>query len=355
MTQAINRRALIAGGGVLALGACATRILASPPWRALPIEPFAHKQDDIYFISRNEGWYGNGAGRLYRTRDGGESWVKVWEHPGTYIRALGFVDAHNGFLGNVGAGFHPSATDPVPLYRTQDGGSSWEAVVCEGIEAVKGICAIDILRRGGKAPLIHAAGRVGGPAMMLRSADGGETWRLIDLQSRAGMILDVKFLDADIGFICAGSLSDLTQTRAAILRTTDGGAHWERVYEGERPSEICWKMSFPSRRIGYATVQNNGRGVSQQVVVKTMDAGASWQELQLVDDAASKELGIGFVTEDRGWLGTATTGFETLNGGRTWQRVDFGRSVNKIRIIREGSSFSAYAIGVGVARLDGRV
>lgn len=190
----MRRRDLLLAGAAFASG-CATQAApsASATWRTLPTEPYQGKQDDIFFVTPDIGWYGNGAGKLYRTRDGGESWEKVWDQPGTFIRALGFVDANNGFLGNVGTDYFPNVTDTQPLYRTRDGGASWTPVSADGIGIVKGICGIDIQRAG----VIHAAGRVGGPATMLRSTDGGKTWQVIDLRPHAGMILDVKFFDAN--------------------------------------------------------------------------------------------------------------------------------------------------------------
>jgi photosystem II stability/assembly factor-like uncharacterized protein len=114
-------------------------------------------------------------------------------------------------------------------------------------------------------------------------------------------------------------------------------------------------MSFPSPRVGYATVQNNGDDISRRVVVKTTDGGASWRELPLIDDVDVREFGVGFLTERIGWVGASTTGFQTEDGGDTWTPVDMGLAVNKIRIVREGRQFSAFAIGRGVARLDGVV
>jgi photosystem II stability/assembly factor-like uncharacterized protein len=112
-------------------------------------------------------------------------------------------------------------------------------------------------------------------------------------------------------------------------------------------------MSFPTRQVGYATVQNYQEGRSQRVVVKTTDGGATWRELPLVDDAHAQEFGVGFVDERRGWVGTAVSGFETRDGGRSWAPVEMGRAVNKIRIVRNGARWRAYAIGVSVSRLDG--
>jgi photosystem II stability/assembly factor-like uncharacterized protein len=168
------------------------------------------------------------------------------------------------------------------------------------------------------------------------------------------MILDVKFFDAENGLVCAATSSDLQQANALILRTSDGGDTWVRAYQSARPFENCWKMSFPSRNVGYATVQNYQDGTTQRHVVKTTDGGSTWTELPLVNDAKVREFGVGFVTEEHGWVGTTTSGFETRDGGRTWAPVQMGAAVNKIRIVRQGSArFRAFAIGVDVHRLDG--
>lgn len=350
----LNRRTFALASGAGALSACVTTANGPPPaatWRTLPTEPYQGKQDDIAFISPDIGWYGNGAGKLYRTRDGGESWEKIWEQPGTFIRALGFLDASNGFLGNVGTDYFPNVTDTRPLYRTRDGGVTWTPIETPGIERVKGICGIDIVSDNGLT-LVHAAGRVGGPAMMLRTMDRGESWRVIDLSAHAGMILDVKFFDAMNGLVCAASSDDMEQARALMLRTDDGGETWTRAYEGARPFENCWKMNFPSRRVGYATVQNYEEGATARVVIKTTDGGRSWRELPLVDDVRVREFGVGFATDCWGWVGTSTTGFETRDGGATWAPVEMGRAVNKIRVLRTGRRLRAFAIGVGVSRLD---
>ena len=51
------------------------------------------KRDDIHFANAATGFYGTGKGDLFRTDDEGTSWAKVWSKPGTFIRALGFIDA----------------------------------------------------------------------------------------------------------------------------------------------------------------------------------------------------------------------------------------------------------------------
>lgn len=201
---------------------------------------------------------------------------------------------------------------------------------------------------------IYAGGRVGGPAYLLKSADGGDSWTSADLSAYGAMILDIEFLDADTGIISSASSANVAESHARILRTTDGGKTWAAVYESTRPYEITWKSSFPTKQTGYVTVQSYDpdKAVTQRVVAKTTDGGKSWSEIPLVSDFAVREFGIAFADANTGWVGTTTGGFETRDGGATWTAVDLGKAVNKIRLLRSGSDVVGYAIGVNVYKLS---
>jgi photosystem II stability/assembly factor-like uncharacterized protein len=361
----LDRRQFVALGAPAVLGACAapaaTPAAPSMPaqgaWRKLDTAPFRGKQDDVAFATPQRGWYVNGSGKIYRTDDAGARWVEQLSKPGTYFRCIGFVDEQRGFAGNIGTDYFPGVSDTTPLYQTSDGGQTWQAVAAINGPTVKGLCAIDVLKSRfinagvlDERVVIHAAGRVGSPAFLMRSLDGGANWRSMDLNNQAAMVLDVKFFDEANGLLFCGSDAATERSNALILRTTDGGNTWQPVYRSSRPFELMWKASFPTRDIGYATVQNYNpdKAVTQRVVVKTTDGGRSWKELPLVDDAAVREFGVGFVNAQQGWVGTTTGGFETRDGGASWQRVEMGRSINKIRIVLDPSqcsSFAAYAIG----------
>lgn len=352
----LNRRQALAAGVAATAWPLAARASA-PTWETLPTEAYPGKRDDICFPDAMNGWYGTGAGDLFKTQDGGASWSKVASRPGTFIRALGFVDARTGFIGNIGTNYYPGVTDTTPLYRTDDGGASWKAVDLGG-KTIAGVCAIDVLHtqriyQGTLQPhvVIHAAGRVGGPTGLLRSTDGGASWTVRDMGDVAGMILDVRFLDENTGLIFASTSRDVATTEGLILRTADGGVTWRAVYRSGRPAELIWKASFVDARTGFATVQSYDPNRAQQVIVKTVDGGQSWQELPMVANAAARQFGIGFLDANHGFVGTAVGGFETHDGGRSFAPATIAKAANKFRIVRSDKGVRVYAIGTQVQRL----
>lgn len=332
-----------------------------PSWRKLVTVPYPGKQDDVSFSSTQRGWYVNGSGRIYRTTDSGDSWQEQVKRPGTFFRAIGAVNDSLVFAGNIGPDYFPGVTDTIPLYRSRDGGATWAPVTGVAGPSVKGICAIDVLQSQfvnagtlSRRTVIHAGGRVGGPAYLMRSLDGGESWTSLDLSPYTAMILDVKFFSESEGLIMGATSTDVATSRALILRTIDGGRSWQRVYEGTRPFELTWKQSFPSRLVGYATIQSYDPDTTraQRVIVRTRDGGKSWQEIPLVRDHRVRQFGIGFIDDRIGWVGTVAGGYETRDGGDTWRFVDMGRAVNKIRIVPNGRGADVYAIGVDLYKLQ---
>jgi photosystem II stability/assembly factor-like uncharacterized protein len=186
----------------------------------------------------------------------------------------------------------------------------------------------------------------------MRSTDLGQTWTTQDLSGSIAMVTDVKFLTPEVGFLAGGSSSSLGASNAVILKTTNGGASWTTVYQSARGAELVWKLSLPTAQTAFATVQTYDMGRAQQVVVKSTNGGDSWVELPLVREAGARQLGIGFVDESVGWVGTVRGGFQTVNGGASWERVDFGTAVNKVRVVKTPRGFVAYAIGVDVFKLS---
>lgn len=328
-----------------------------PQWHRMPTASYElnNKQDALAFGSQTVGFYGNGTGRIYRTDDAGLHWRLVWHHPGTYVRALDMVDADLGFMGNVGPGYFDGVSDTRTLFVTRDGGNHWAPVTSVAGASVVGICAIDVLKVGGKVAAVRAGGRVGGPAGMMTSLDGGQTWTGRDMSAVTGMILDIHFIDAKTGFIAGASASDEGEAHARILKTTDGGETWRAVFDSPRAGDNNWKLAFPSAHVGYATIMSYAAppGEARGYVVKTEDGGEHWRKLVVTTDHGWIPYGIAFLDERRGWVGGATGGYETTDGGETWRMAHMGLSTNKIRFLPlpDGGT-RALAIGHDLFVLD---
>ncbi|HSH65153.1 MAG TPA: hypothetical protein VLB84_05000 [Bacteroidia bacterium] len=329
-------------------------------WEKLPTEPYKGKQDDIYFINEQVGWYINGYGKIYHTTDAGNHWTLQLEKKRTFFRCIAFIDSLHGFAGTVGTDYFPNVTDSIPLYKTIDGGLNWEPVNYSG-KYVKGLCALDIVKEQfinhGEIDYkyhIYGVGRVGSPANFMVSHDNGQTFKSMDMSSYCNGLYDIKMFNTQEGFACASTTVDIETSHACILHTTNGGQTWEKVAETKRPYEISWKLFFPSKKVGYATVQsyNPDTLVVTQHFLKTRNGGKKWKEYELCKEYKARSFGVGFINENTGFIGTRTGGYQTKNGGKSWEKTEIGMACNKIRIVKspDGHVYG-YAIGVNVFRL----
>lgn len=115
---------------------------------------------------------GGAAARVFRSRDGGETW-EVSETPiaagtpSSGIFSVAFRDAGHGVA--VGGDYQRPELDPGNLAWTEDGGKTWNAAASEGPITQKA----SVVHLGGGRYL--AAGRAG----LAYSADDGRTWRAL--------------------------------------------------------------------------------------------------------------------------------------------------------------------------------
>lgn len=319
---------LLTAGSVVLL-ACddnESRAPISAVWRALPSAATATvlKHDDVFFVNPSVGWFATRTGEIYKTSDGGESWQVQYEGD-AYFRSMAFADSLRGWVGNL----RGEAGDV--LYQTEDGGTTWSVVKLPS--GPIGICGIWVVDH----TTVYAVGRVRGPAFVLKSSDGGKSWSAIDMSPYADELIDIYFWTPEEGIV-VGS----TASTALILETRDGGGTWERRYVGSRTGEDAWKISFPSRTVGYVSIEAWG---AEEYFLKTTDGGTTWEDkLFWSGEIPYGAQGIGFVTPTRGWMGSYIPNNPTLkteDGGETWQDAGFGKSVNRFRFLNDTLGYAS--------------
>ncbi len=342
--------------GLILLFVCAASLYGQPAatWETLSGAPVVSRYNDVFFATPEIGWVVNGDGQIYRTLDGGGRWELQRARPSSHFRSVAFIDSLRGWVGNVGEGEF-GTTDPVPLYQTVNAGNTWAPMTDFDGPTPKGLCGMYVVNDS----TVVGVGRVRGPAFFVRTTDGGETWTSKDMSEHAAGLIDVFFTTPDSGFAVGLTHVDHEQSSGIILFTADGGETWEERFRTSRTGEWCWKLSFPSRQVGYASLQRNSR--SPIFFLKTSDGGATWEE-KLFSSSYYFVQGIGFVTEREGWIGgnSSSPSFRTVDGGETWQPDPIGARMNRFRFLNDSLGYAvgravhkyALATSVGIAGAD---
>lgn len=320
-----------------------TRCVHAQTWTVLDPSPFnANRFEDAAFVTPERGWIvgGFGGGRIFETQDGGVSWTLRAQVAG-YLRTVAFPSAALGWVGVL-------ASDGPTLYETRDGGTTLTDVTSRITPAPSsfwGVCGLFALDE------MHAfgVGEYDGPAVFIKTTDGGQTWQSRNLSSQIGSLIDVRFTDPMNGIIVGGSTGLASGGQAVILGTTDGGETWTergRSSGGTGGAEWAWKISFPSEMVGYVSVEYLN-SADDGKVLKTTDGGLTWTELSVPGGGSMQ--GVGFVTEDIGWTSGRGTDMVTTDGGRTWMATSgLDGRVNRFEFF--GDTLG-YAMGRRVHRL----
>lgn len=312
-------------------------------WRPMNFREAGWKHDDVFFIDPDTGWVvANTEGEIHKTEDGGHSWrLQFAPASRPYFRCVAFVDEKVGFACNLTAKEHGD-----PLYRTRDGGATWSVVEMDG--GVEGLCGVSIV----DAKTITATGKYWGPAHFAKSSDGGDTWSVTALAPLLHQAVDLHFWNEREGVLLGGSEGG-GGSRVVVLGTTDGGETWTERYRGPRDGEWGWKLSFPSREVGYASVDTEALApdaVDAAYFLKTRDGGWTWERKPFYR-GQYRAQGIGFISEEEGWMGSFLEDrpwMATTDGGESWKAIGPGDRINRFRFTR-GIGFAA---GHRLYRLD---
>lgn len=184
---------------------------------------------------------------MYRSVDQGQTWThlgledtrhiaRVRIHPQNpdlaYVAALGHAHGPNAQRG---------------IYRTRDGGKTWEQVLFRSANAGAIDLSLDPLNprilyaafwEACRLPHTFISG--GDGSGIFKSTDGGETWT--DISRRPGL---PQGLLGKIGIVAspaqAGRVWAAIETEeSAIFRSDDGGEHWQQLSEDRRLFARAW-------------------------------------------------------------------------------------------------------------------
>lgn len=300
--------------------------------------------DDVAFIDRQHGWVaayncGNVGVYLYRTSDGGHSWQsfgKVGYHScGGGPTYLSFIDDRHGWMEPVS----PNAPEG-ELFGTSDGGRTWTHLASGPPAQVQGP-ALPCL-----APIRFVSATTGwmgrcGDGGMYKTVDGGRRWRRVTIRfaSSSRARFDLPSFDGSAGVVAATlgtrAPTEAAQTRdVAFFDSHDGEQHW--TVRSIRPIASCPLMAYVTANLWPAGIASSRvwwivAGGSRSAVQVTADAGKHWRTAtaQGLPSRRCSVTNISAANANDAWAVARGAGYNTA----LFQTVDGGRIWRRVTLL----------------------
>ena len=222
----------------------------------------------VHFINTLDGWRVTYDGDIYRSRDGGNTWVKI----GTakFFRQTAGITFLNTTTGWIAG--HKDPPDSVYYLETHDGGRTWQqrnlplphqltllptfksfatGKLPKFFTAKDGIVSVTYSRTGEDAGVVFYI-----------THDGGITWTATTPIASQRDCCAFSFADAEHGWVKSGN---------ALYTTSDSGRRWAKV-PSNLPYADVGTLFFVSQGVGWAT----GQVLSPPLLLKTVDGGRTW-------------------------------------------------------------------------------
>lgn len=196
---------------------------------------------------------------IYKTIDGGDTWVKQssgFNAANSFIDAIYFWNENEGVA--IGDGF---SNLNLEIYTTNNGGAQWTLVPASSLPTSTVNYSYNsntvIKVHGNTIYVLESSGKI------LKSADKGLTWTLINTPFNNGGEMSFDFRDDNNGLVAN---YNTTTNITDLYSTTDGGANWVKGTSANVFPNIKY---IPSEKAYLSMHHNFGMSYS-------LDYGASW-------------------------------------------------------------------------------
>ena len=269
-----------------------------------------HRADSVWFTDAQHGWVGGSSERFYQdgwqqygalmyTTDGGQTWqdgaASLYRNAGEgYDRereffAVEFADGQSGWALANRYVADPRAPATVALAHTADGGATWQWVDT----GVEGMLSIGFAPVQGDVdfPDAQHGWAVGGQGQIVSTTDGGATWTQQMLTCEwpecPKRLFAVDMIDNQTGWIGGEGL----------YYTTDGGATWLQQEVDDMPG-IPYPVDIYAMQ--FVDAQHGWLAGDRGALLRTTDGGASWERIETGTDYGLN--GLYFVSAEQGWV-----------------------------------------------------
>lgn len=274
------------------------------------------------------------SGGVWKTETAGTTWTPVFDSEGSYSIGCVALDPNNPEVVWVGTGENNSQRSVGygdGVYKSLDGGESWEKV---GLENSEHIGKIVIDPRDSNTVFVASQGPLwsdGGDRGLYKTIDGGVTWdRVLETSDKTG-VSDLVFDPRDPDVLYASTYQRRRRVwtlinggpESAIYKSTDGGEHWRKLESGLPKGDvgrIGLAISPPNPDVVYAVIEATGK---KGGFFRSTNRGETWEKRSDYVSGSPQyyqELIADPVDVDRVY--SMDTWFQaTVDGGKTFFKV----------------------------------
>jgi photosystem II stability/assembly factor-like uncharacterized protein len=235
-------------------------------------------------------WYvAAGSGGVWKTTNRGISWQAVFENQPSYSIGAVSIDPNNSQVIWVGTGENVSGRHVGwgdGVYRSLDGGNSWQSM---GLSRSEHIGKIAIDPRNSNLIYVAAEGPLwasGGERGLYRSEDGGQSWDLVLKIDENTGVTDIEFDPSNPDVLYAASYQRRRHTwsllsggpASGIYKSSDQGNSWKRLQTGLPKGDmgkIGLAVTPADPNLVYATIEADD---AEKGFYRSSDKGESWEK-----------------------------------------------------------------------------
>jgi photosystem II stability/assembly factor-like uncharacterized protein len=251
---------------------------------------------------------------VIQSEDGGEHWLPApFPARGFSPNDISFIDETHGWAIGSRPGtdpkYGPQYGGGALVFRTSDGGRTWETAADLPFEMVGGLRRVTFVDNTNGFVLGQT--RTNDP-LLLATADAGITWQTRTLPGGISEVRDLTFLDDQRGWMLGISHDSNRTNIGIVLRTTDGGSTWQEQWR--MVGMTIWELDFTDTQNGFVI---GGDPTGKSKLVATSDGGSTWS---LSDVPGPALTTIDFSDATHGWVAGMMGACVrvTNDGGKTW-------------------------------------
>ena len=284
-------------------------------------------------------YLGASGGGVWKTTDYGTTWQNVsdgfFDTPSIGDIAIARNDANIVYVGTGSDGLRSNVITGNGVYRSVNGGSSWEHM---GLEETGHIGAVEIDPRDNGTVWVAAIGQAfndNAQRGLYRTTDGGASWEQMLFISESVGISDVELLPGNPQVVFATAwkarrkpwtiISGGEHEEGGLYKSVDGGQSWTRITEG-LPTGLIGKIDLAispaDSSIVYALVEAPG---DEGGLYRSEDQGASFKQVSSKDYIRTRPFYYANIDVDPSnpdiVYSMATRYYKSVDGGKNWERL----------------------------------